>query len=197
MPRLLLFREKCIEPGNSIEAAVRKNRKLDELSTWVLPLQLRRPRLNVGNLEMGIEVEDLKSCACVNDCTVALRLNAEDLKTQQSIHLNLGRIIRSGNDHPALRLDVFVAVIADLVCQGLAGLQSWKKIYTRRPVFRGTNADDKQSDRAINGDAIFRATRQIARAIHQRPAKATLTSFLQPRRLHRYALSGGGQRSRQ
>src|SRR6202521_6441596 len=118
MPRLLLFREKCIEPGYSIEAAVRKNRKLDELSTWVLPLQLRRPRRNVGNLEMGIEVEDLKSCACVNDCAVALGLNAENLETQRSIHLNLGRIIRSGNDHPALCLDVFVAVIANLVCQG-------------------------------------------------------------------------------
>src|ERR1700693_3597998 len=98
-----------------VEAPAWQNRKLDTLSLGVLFLQLRRGWLNVGNPEMGIGVEDLKFCARVNDCAFSLRLNAENCEPQKGVHIHLGGIIGSGNDHAALRLDVFVAVIADLV----------------------------------------------------------------------------------
>src|SRR5260370_22144713 len=126
---------------------------------------------------MSIGPAHFKFCAHVDVSAVTPRLNTENFETQQGIDVNFARIIGSGNDHRALRLDVFVAVIADLVCQGLAGLQSWEKIDARRAAFRAANAGGEQSDRAINGGVIPRATRQIASVIHVQPPPSSLRFY--------------------
>src|SRR5258707_12241106 len=65
LPGLLLLGEKRIETADLIEAAVGQNRKLDELSVGVF--HLRRGRLVVGNLEVGIGIGDFKFFPGMNE----------------------------------------------------------------------------------------------------------------------------------
>ena len=118
---------------------------------------------------MRIGIEHLKSRARVDDGTLTARLHAKNLQPQQRVNINPRGIIRSRDNHRALCLDLFVAVIADLVRQGLPGLQPRKKIDALGVLLCFANDCREEREQTPNGDKMSRSrsTSEIANAIQQ------------------------------
>jgi hypothetical protein len=133
---LLLLREQSVETSELSQAAIWKDRKVDELSLGILPLDLGGRRIELGGVETRIGVEDLKFGARANYCTIGLGLNTEDFKVQQGVDIDFRGIGGRGDDHGTFRLDVFVAVVADLVGESLASVESGSQIHGGGFIFR-------------------------------------------------------------
>ena len=74
-------------------------------------------------------------------------LNAQDLKPQQAVRVDLRRVWRHGGDNVAFGFYIFVALKTDEVGDGLAGLQSGKEMDTLV-----TGAESGRGEKRQSGD---------------------------------------------
>src|SRR6266403_6058387 len=116
---------------------------------------------------MGIGIQNLEPCPRVNNRAITLSLNTENFERQQGVHINFCRVGGGGNYHVTLCLDLFVAVIADLVREGLPRFQSRKEINRRRPFVSCAKGHYEQSDQSANGGWIPCASGRTKNAAQQ------------------------------
>src|SRR5260370_35558674 len=122
LPGLLLLGKQSIEAAHAIQATVGTNRKLNK----ILLLQLLIGWLDPRGFCTRIGFQNFKLRSRTNDgAVIALRLHTQHVEAQQGADIDFGGIGGGGRDRDLFVVDLFFAVVTELVSGRLVRPLIW------------------------------------------------------------------------